>query len=267
MKQHKINGINVYEYGGGNKPSMVFIHAFPMNSRMWDPQVEEFQDKYHLIVYDIRGFGFSDEVSGPYTIDTHADDLINILEELKITSPVVCGLSMGGYIILRAVEKYPGKFRALILCDTRAQADDNADKIRRAQQIKLIRSGGRIAFLDTFLSNTLSESTLKGNDAKQKTVKFAKEIMSTHKEKNIASALLTLAARTDTTESLEKIDIPVLIMVGDVDKIIPPELSKQINSRIKKSILTIIPNSGHLSNLENPDVFNSEIEKFINKLK
>jgi pimeloyl-ACP methyl ester carboxylesterase len=267
MKQHNINGITVYEYGVDNEPPVIFIHAFPMTSRMWDPQVEEFQDRYRVIVYDLRGFGFSDQVSGPYTIDTHADDLINVVESLKITNPVVCGLSMGAYILLRAAEKYPAKFRALILSDTKSEADDNAGKIKRAGQIKQIRSGGRNAFIEAFLNNAIAGLTQGGNDQKTKAYKFAKDIMSTQKEKNIASALLTLAARTDTTDSLKNINIPVLVLVGEDDKITPPEQAKKINAGIKNSVLSIIPNSGHFPNLENSSAFNLEIEKFIERLK
>jgi 3-oxoadipate enol-lactonase len=91
--------------------------------------------------------------------------------------------------------------------------------------------------------------------------------MSTQKEKNIASALLSLAARTDTTDSLKNINIPVLVLVGEDDKITPPEQAKKISAGIKNSVLSIIPNSGHFPNLENSSAFNLEIEKFIERLK
>lgn len=267
MNQYKINGINVTERGERKNQSIIFVHAFPLSSRMWEPQVEAMKDIYHLIVYDNRGFGESGENTDSLTIDSHVDDLFSIIDELKINKPVLCGLSMGGYISLRALEREQKRFKAVILCDTRSLADDNSGKIKRAEQIKQIKQGGRKEFDEGFLNNTLSPITLNGNNEKQKIVNFIKEIMSLQKDESVTGALLTMAARTDTTGFLENLSIPALVVVGEDDKLTPASPSRLMNAKIRNSELKIIPESGHFPNLENTKTYNEIIINFINNLK
>jgi len=260
--KHKINGLNVIESGPKDKQAMVFIHAFPLSHRMWDNQAEYFKDSYRIITYDSRGFGESYEDNGHYTNDSHADDLFSIIDELKISKPIVFGLSMGGYILLRAAERAQDTFKAIVLCDTRAEADTNESKLNRAKQIKQIRSGGREDFLEAFTNLLLGEST-KTDPAKITVIKEVGAIMDEQRDPAIEGGLLTLASRTDTTGFLEKIHIPVLIIVGEEDKLTPPELSISMNKKIVNSKLSVIPKAGHLSNIENPQAFNQSIEDFV----
>lgn len=264
MKEKRINGLDVIEFGEQGQLPIIFIHAFPLCCRMWDPQIDAFKNKYHVVVYDLRGFGYSEIRDCHFMIDSHVDDLISIIDDLKLSKPAICGLSMGGYIALRALELHPNKFRAIILSDTKSEADTNEAKINRARQIKQIKSGDKAAFFETFMKNALCEKTLKEKPA---TVKFLNEIMSWEKEEGVTGALLTMAARTDTTESLEKINIPALIITGAKDKLVPPEFAKSLNAGIKNSRLEVIPDAGHFPNLENSEKFNSVVESFIRVLK
>jgi 3-oxoadipate enol-lactonase len=267
MKQHKINGINVVEHGNPENPSIIFVHAFPLCSRMWDSQVEALKNDYHVIVYDNRSFGYSEDDSGSLTIDTHADDLFSIIEELKITKPVICGLSMGGYIALRALERNSSIFKAVILSDTRSLADDDAGKIKRFAQIKQIKHGGRKEYVEELLKNLISPKTLNGDADKQKIVDFIREIASWQKDSAIAGALLTMAARTDTTDSLVNVNMPALIIVGTDDKFTPESPSRLMNEKLKGSVLKIIPDAGHFANMENSETFNRQIVVFLKELK
>jgi 3-oxoadipate enol-lactonase len=264
MIEKRINGLDVNEFGKENSLPIVFIHAFPLSCRMWDPQVDAFKNKYHVVIYDLRGFGFSETHEAHLTTDSHVDDLISIIDALKLEKPVICGLSMGGYIALRALEMHQDRFRAAILCDTKSDADTNAAKIKRAEQIKQIRNGDKATFFENFLKNALCEKTLK---EKPDTVKILRDIMSWEKEEGVMAALLTMAARTDTTEFLDKINIPVLILTGSEDKLVPPDFAKALNEKIKNSHLEIIPDSGHFPNLEKPEKFNSVVESFLKVLK
>ena len=110
-KEHTINGLYVLEYGENNSQPLIFIHAFPLCDRMWDTQVKDFEKDYRVIVYDLRGFGYSEIGDAQFSIDSHVDDLVSIMDTLKLQYPVICGLSMGGYIALRALEIYPDKFK------------------------------------------------------------------------------------------------------------------------------------------------------------
>src|SRR5512140_2859095 len=110
---------------------VVFIHGFPFNRKMWQPQVDRFKDDYTLLTYDIRGHGESDPGDGQYSIELFVDDLFALLDHLGFTQVVLVGLSMGGYIALRAAERDPRRFKGLALCDTKSEADANEAKIRR----------------------------------------------------------------------------------------------------------------------------------------
>ncbi len=260
MTKHIIRGLNAVEFGEGNKFGIIFVHAFPFCNRMWDKQVEALQDNYRVVTYDLRSFGYSELGDGHFTIDSHVSDLISIIDSLKMEKPVVCGLSMGGYIVLRALELYQSKFKGAILADTKAESDNNPTKIARAEQMKMIKSGNREQFTENFIKAALNEANYTGN---AELVDFLKKMISWQKNEAITGALLTLAARTDTTESLEKIDIKTLVMAGKDDRLTPPEFSKIIYGKTKNSDLKLISNSGHLPNMENPEEFNSAVLEFL----
>ncbi len=260
MIKHSVRGLNVVEFGEGNKLPVIFLHAFPLCNRMWDRQVEALQGKYKVITYDLRTFGYSEYGNGHFTMDSHVSDLISIIDSLKLEKPIVCGLSMGGYILLRALELYHNKFKGAILADTKAESDNNPTKIKRAEQIQMIKNGQREQFTENFIKAALTETNF---NEKKELVDFLKEMIGWQKNEAIEGALLTLGARTDTTESLEKVDIPVLVMAGKDDKLVPPEFSKIIYGKTKNSDLKLISNAGHLPNMENPEEFNKALMDFL----
>jgi pimeloyl-ACP methyl ester carboxylesterase len=264
MKKHTIRGLNVVEFGEDNSLAIVFIHAFPFCNRMWDKQVEALQGQYRVVVPDLRGFGYSEPGDGLYTIDTHVSDLISIIDSLQLEKPVICGLSMGGYIALRALELYQPKFKGAVIADTKSEADTNPFKLKRFEQIQMIRNGQRENFTEGFVKTAVSE---KNYTEKPELVDFLRKMIGWQKDLTIISALLTLAARTDTTESLEKLDLPLLVMAGKDDRLTPPEFAKIIYGKTKNSEIKIIPDAGHLPNLENPDEFNKALLDFLKQFK
>ncbi len=260
MTKHNIRGLNVIESGEENKQAIIFVHAFPMCSRMWDKQVEALKDRYRVVVYDLRSFGYSELGDGHFTIDSHVSDLISIVDSLKLEKPVVCGLSMGGYITLRALELYQSKFKGAIVADSKAEGDNNPTKHARAEQMKMIKNGQREQFTDNFIKAAINEANY---NEKPELVAFLKEMIGWQKNEAITGALLTLAARTDTTDGLDRFDIRMLILAGKEDKLTPPEFSKIIYSKTRNSDLKLISNAGHLPNMENPDEFNAAILDFL----
>src|SRR5690606_5529571 len=110
------------DVGEGSEP-IIFLHGFPFGKTMWQDQVDFLQSSCRLITCDIRGFGQSTDEKTTLSIELFADDLIQFMNKLKIEKAIVCGLSMGGYIALNAIKRYPERFDALILCDTQSVAD------------------------------------------------------------------------------------------------------------------------------------------------
>lgn len=264
MKKHNIRGLNVVEFGEENKQGIIFLHAFPLCSRMWDKQAEALQNDYRVVVYDLRSFGYSELGDGHFTIDSHVGDLISIIDSLKMEKPVICGLSMGGYITLRALELYQSKFKAAILADTKTESDNNPTKLARAEQIKMIKNAQRAQFTENFIKVAISETNF---NEKPELVENLKKMISWQKNEAITGALLTLAARTDTTDALEKFELKMLIIAGKEDKLTPPEFSKIIYGKTRNSDLKFISNAGHLPNMENPDEFNNVIIEFMKSLE
>src|SRR5262249_5009190 len=110
--------LHVLDTGVGEKSKslpVIFIHAFPMTHRMWAEQIALVSKKARVIAYDVRGHGQSPVGDGQYTIEGHVDDLMILLNERKIDQCVLVGLSMGGYIALRALERNPEKIHAAVL--------------------------------------------------------------------------------------------------------------------------------------------------------
>lgn len=264
MTKHTIRGLNVAEFGENNRVPIIFLHAFPLCNRMWDKQVEALQANYRVITYDLRTFGYSEYGNGHFTIDSHVSDLISLVDSLKLEKPVVCGLSLGGYIVLRTMELYQNKFRAVIFSDTKAESDNNPTKYKRAEQIQLLKSGHREQFTEGFIKGALTEANFT---EKPELVAFLKEMIGWQKTEAIEGGLMTLAARSDTTESLEKIDLPTLVIAGKEDKLTPPEFSKIIYGKIRNAEMKLITNSGHFPNMENPEEFNKEVMDFLKELE
>ena len=119
------NPIYYVDEGPRDATPITFLHGFPFCHEMWQEQITLVSKDHRAIAYDIRGHGKSYIGEAQFAIEHHVDDLIGILDYLKIEKTVIVGLSMGGYITLRALERHPERFRAAVLCDTKSEADTN----------------------------------------------------------------------------------------------------------------------------------------------
>lgn len=261
-----IGGTKIHYLGAGNPEGLpvVLIHGFPFSHAMWEPQIEALKDKYRVVACDVRGHGKSEAGDGLYTIELFADDLLGLLDHLKIKQAVLCGLSMGGYIALRVLERAPERVQALVLCDTRSEADANQGKLLRAAAMKAIQKDGLPAFAENFAKSVFSPKTLA---ASLPCVARVKELMKANPPLGARGALLALAARTDSTPGLPNIKVPTLILVGEDDALTPPALSEAMNKAIPGSELRLIPSAGHLSNVENPAEFNERLLAFLARIR
>lgn len=260
-----INGLNInYSITGNNNGlPVVFIHGFPFNRLMWTPQIKSISSKYRAITFDVRGHGDSDFGDGQYLIEIFVDDLIGLLDHLKIERAVLVGLSMGGYIALRAIERNPERVAALVLCDTKSSADSNEAKIRRSRQIQIVKSVGIGRFAEDFLKSIFSEKTFIRIPS---IVDMIRSIIVKTSPLSVASTLIALAARTDTTAVLSGINVPTLIMVGENDTLTTPADALEMKNRILNSEMYIIPDAAHMSNLENTAAFNKHLFDFLEKV-
>ena len=256
--------LNVVDEGPRDGLAVVFLHGFPFSHAMWAPQVARASRQFRTVTYDIRGHGLSDVGEGQYTIEDHVDDLVGILDHLGIERTVGVGLSMGGYILLRALEREQGRFLGAVLCDTRSEADTDEAKLKRFEAIKAVRKNGVAAFAEGFVRAVFAEESFQRHP---ETVDAIRKIIERTPALSIVGTLLALASRTDTTPSLPRISVPTLILVGEKDVTTPPAASESMHQKIPHSKLAVLPGAAHMSNLENSETFNAELFGFLEGLE
>jgi pimeloyl-ACP methyl ester carboxylesterase len=258
------NGNNICydDLGTGNIP-IIFIHGFPFDKSMWQPQMDFFKKRYRVIAYDIRGFGKSTTGYEKISISLFADDLIRLMDGLLINKAIVCGLSMGGYILLNAIGRYPERFEAIILSDTQCIADSPDSKVKRYKIIEQLLTNGLTDFAEQFVQNIFCEDSKR---SKKELVDRIKKIIYSTESLTIAGTLGAMAQRIETCSSLKEIAVPTLILCGKEDIITPPDQAQFLQCNIANSRLFSIENAGHMSNLEQPDEFNQHISNFISAL-
>jgi pimeloyl-ACP methyl ester carboxylesterase len=181
------------------------------------------------------------------------------MDALKIEKASLCGLSMGGYIALNAIENYPERFEALVLSDTNCIADSLLVKQKRMDTIESIKAFGVEKYVEDSIVNLFApQSFTTQKDA----VSDVREMILNTSEQSLGKTLLALSIRKATCNKLPEIIIPVLFLVGEEDKITPPEASELMHEKIKNSTMYIISHAGHLSNMENSDEFNEQLKSF-----
>lgn len=256
------NNLEIIESGEKKNIPILFVHGFPLDHHMWDNQINHLKNDYYCITYDLKGLGESDPGDGQYTIEAFADDIFALLDEMQLEKPVLCGLSMGGYIALRTVEKDQSKFRGLILCDTKSAADNDEQKINRAAGIKKINTEGVEAFVSSFIPNIFAPESVKDDNEIYTSV--LKRSLNSNSI-GVKGCLLAMAGRTDTTSFLEKINIPTLVLCGSFDASTPPRVMREMHEKIKDSEFAVAPRAGHLSPVENPEFINDVITGFLKR--
>lgn len=250
----------------GPGPAVVLLHGFPLSRMMWQEQLAGIGSTYRIIAPDLRGHGESPAPEGVYTMDEMADDVIELLGTLHITEPIVLGgLSMGGYVALSLVVRYPRRVRALMLMDTRAGADTpEAAQGREATAQAVLDANKASVVVDAMLPKLFSKRTL---DERPERVEPLRTVMEQTTPRGIAGALRGMAKRPDRRPDLAGISVPTLVLVGEEDVITPPAEARALAEAIPNARLEIIPGGGHLAPYENPSVANAVILQFLKGLE
>jgi len=260
----KLRGFSMAYSDAGKGLPLLFVHGYPLNRRMWDPQLQGLAEVARVLAPDLRGHGESQAVPGPYSVDLFADDLAAFLDALGIHQKIVlCGLSMGGYIVFAFYRKYAARLAGLILTATRAAADTPQSRLARDQSAQLARQQGVDAILEAMLPKLLAPVT---SQTRPELVEQVRQIMAATSLEAILGDLVALKERPDSTPTLAEIEIPTLLLPGAQDQIIPLQEAQAMHAAIRGSVLEVIPDAGHLPNLENPAAFNAAIHRFINRL-
>jgi pimeloyl-ACP methyl ester carboxylesterase len=238
---------------------LVLLHAFPLDSRMWEAQVQELSGEFRVIAPDFAGFGQSASEQ-PFTIDSMAEDVYELLQMLNALPCALAGISMGGYVALAFASEHAADLRALILVDTKAEADTAQQREARQKMIDLARSQGSKAVADQMVPKLLAEETPKTRPAVAQAVRRMAESCPA---KTIEHALAALRDRPDRTALLPTIKVPTLVLVGEGDVITPVTVAESMHRAIPGSQLTIIRGAGHLPPVEQPAQTSGAISRFL----
>jgi len=252
--------------GNHDLRTYVLLHAFPLGANMWEPQIRSIPKGWRLITPDLRGFGGSTELDSlsALSIADYADDVVDLLGELSVTSAVIGGLSMGGYAALALVQSRPGSIDALVLADTRAVADSQESRANRRNMLALVDREGPSGVAREMMPKLLGQTTRDTNPSAEATVR---RLIKQQSPVAIRGAIHRMMHRPDSTALLATIRVPTLIIVGEEDTLTPVQESQRMAEAVTGSTLVTIPAAGHLSNLEQPDAFNAALAGFLVSLK
>ncbi len=248
--------------GGTGRPrgTLLLIHAFPLNARMWEPQLALAANGWRVIAPQLRGMDGGSTDQAATSMDEHAGDIIDLLDALHVEDAVVGGLSMGGYVAFALLRHAARYVRGLVLADTRPQADTPEGVEGRRKMLALVGEKGPAAVADEMIPKLLGEDTRR---TRPDVAQVVRALILASSADAIANAVTALMTRADSTPLLASIHVPTLILVGEQDTITPPALSEQMYQAIKGSEYIAIPGAGHLSNLEQPEAFNAALARFL----
>jgi pimeloyl-ACP methyl ester carboxylesterase len=246
----------------GPGPVVVLLHGFPFDRAMWVHQRSSVGSMYRVIAPDLRGHGASAAPDGIYTVDSMADDVLELLDGLQLYEPLVIGgLSMGGYIALSIAVRRPERVKGLMLMNSRAAADTpEAAKAREQRAEEIERSGETEPVIEAMLPRMFARKTFERHP--ELVARMHARMLRTP-ARTLAGTLRGLAIRPDRSADLPMISVPTLVLAGLEDQVIPLEESERMVSMMPSARLVTIPDAGHVAPLENPDPANSAILKFL----
>jgi 3-oxoadipate enol-lactonase len=236
---------------------VVFLHAFPLSSAMWEPQRGILGDRT-VLTPNFPGFG-GRPVDAP-DLERFARTVLDHMDAAGIARAIIVGLSMGGYVAFRLHAIRPDRVAALVLADTKAGSDDQAGKAKRTDQAARVREEGVEWLAEALLPALLGETTRK---TRPEAVATVREMAARAHPEGVARALEAMRERPDSTAGLEMIQVPVLALVGEEDTLTPEAEARKIAEGVPDGRLLVIPGAGHLSNLERPEAFNEALLSFL----
>ena len=254
--------LHVRETGAG--VPVVLLHAFPLSSAMWLEQRNDLSDTCRVITPDLRGFGGSQLGDDPPSLDLMADDVAALLDRLDLPEVVLGGLSMGGYVAMAFLRLHPGRVSAVLLADTKAGADPEAARDNRLRiAARLTDEDSTQVLVDDVLPSLVGETTRREQPLVQGRVRALVEAAP---PAAAAWAQRAMAARPDSLDTLRKVDVPAVVILGDEDALASRDDGAAMVEALPQGQLVLIPGAGHLSAVEAPGAFSTAVRELLGRL-
>jgi 3-oxoadipate enol-lactonase len=248
----------------GSGPAVVLLHPFPANHDLWKPAVQAVVSRYRVILPDLRGHGDSGIGEGPATMEKHAADLARILDQEQIGRAPFVGVSIGGYVLFEFWRKYRARVEALVLCNTKAQADNPEARGARLQAATDVMERGTEPFFESMLPKLLGKTTYT---ARPDLVEGALRMMRKMSPEDVAMVQRGMAERQDSVETLKTINVPTMVVTGDEDIFTGVAEAELMHQNIPRSQLKVIAKAGHYSPWEQPEEVGKLLRQFLDAVR
>ena len=264
VRRLRIDGGEIAVEIRGSGPALMFVHGFPFDRSMWRHQVAGF-GRWQRIAPDLRGFGHSAGHGGAPAerLARHADDLAMVLDALNVRRAVLCGLSMGGYVLFEFWRRHADRVRALVLADTKAEADSTEGKRARDELAAVARRDGTVAVAERLVPRLLAAASAT---AQPELVTAVREMAGQASVDGIVAALAAMRDRADSRDLLAGIGVPTIVVGGAEDALTPSDVMQALADGIPGARFVAIPAAGHLAPLEQPLAVNRVLSDFLDAL-
>lgn len=260
VRRVMVNGVNLAVEVRGEGPAILFVHGYPLDRTIWADQIEALVG-YRRIAPDLRGMGRSDAPDLGYSIGIYADDLAALLDAIGVEEVIVCGLSMGGYVIFEFLRRWRGRVRALILMATRAEADTADGRRARDAAAALAREDGASAIADSMLGKMLTAETINGSSD---TAARVRALMAATPVAGIIGALAAMRDRPDSTDLLPTLSgLPTLVIAGEEDQLVAPDAARRMADAIPGARFVLVRGAGHLISVEKAKETTNLLQDFL----
>jgi len=260
-----VAGQEVHVIDRGSGEPVVFLHAYPFNAAMWEYQYAALEGSRRVIGIDLPGFGSSPAPADPKaaTMDSWADLVAGVLDELGLEQPVIVAASMGGYLTFELVRRHLDKLGPLVLVATRAKSDDVDTWEKRTQQQQALEGGEDLATMAKgMVEGLLSQASLD----RPELVEYVLALMQHNLPEGWIAALEAMKKRPDAMGALRGMPRKTLVVAGELDRVTPLSESTLITRLVADGQLVVVKDSSHLPNLENPVEFNEVLVRFLDSL-
>lgn len=242
---------------------MFLLHPFPASHEIWLPVAEQLSARYRVILPDLRAHGRSGIGQGPATMEQQARAVAAIMDELVVRRAVICGCSIGGYIAFECWRRFRERISALGLVSTRATPDSDQQRVSRERAARDVEERGPEPYREEQLPGWLGESTRRN---RPDIVQATRRAMERGTSAGIAAALRGMAERPDSVATLATIDVPVLIIHGEEDTLVPMSEAEKMHKGLRQSSFVRMTQAGHYLPIEKADETARLLRQWLDKL-
>ena len=259
MDQRSVGAAMSYrDLGEGGKDPLLLLHAFPLNGRMFEPQLEALSGDRRVIAPDYPGFGRSPRTPAQPDVRYYAEGVRGLLDRIGVDRVVLGGVSMGGYVAFECMRAFPERISGLVLANTRPDPDSEEIQATRKEMALRVAREGIGVLVELQMNRLLSPATRKNDEG---LVEKVRSIILENTPDGAVAALGAMRERPDSTPLLAEIRVPTLVIGGEDDSISSPEVMAAMAEKIPGARHVTLPNAGHLSNLEDQRGFNTALKE------